>query len=126
VSSQRQAYAEVCEGVTAADLAGDALDYRRARDKTDKSLELFKFYVNALYVAITRAVDSITLVESDATHPLLGLLGLQPGDATIASARSSSREEWAQEARKLEMQGKEEQAKAIRQAYLQHKPGITP
>ena len=122
VSSQRQAYAEVCEGVTAADLAGDALDYRRARDKTDKSLELFKFYVNALYVAITRAVDSLTLVESDATHPLLGLLGLQPGDAAIASARSSSREEWAQEARKLEMQGKEEQAKAIRQAYLQHKP----
>ena len=122
VSSQRQAYAEVCEGVTVADFAGDDLDYRRARDKTDKSLELFKFYVNALYVAITRAVDSLTLVESDATHPLLGLLGLQPGEAAIASTRSSSREEWAQEARKLEMQGKEEQAKAIRQAYLQHKP----
>jgi hypothetical protein len=122
VSSQRQAYAEVCEGVTSADLADDALDYRRARDKTDKSLELFKFYVNALYVAITRAVQSLTLVESDAGHPLLGLLGLQPGEAAIASATSSSREEWAQEARKLELQGKDEQAQAIRQAYLQHKP----
>ena len=52
VSGQRAAYAEVCEGVSADQLQTDPLDYRRARDKTDKSLELFKFYVNALYVAM--------------------------------------------------------------------------
>ena len=40
VSSQRQAYAEVCDGVTEADLQSDALEYRRARDKSDKSLEI--------------------------------------------------------------------------------------
>ncbi len=33
-----------------------------------------------------------------------------------------TREEWAQEARKLQLQGKEEQAQAIRDAFLQHKP----
>ena len=48
VSSQRLAYAELCDGVTEADLQSGELDYRRARDKTDKSLELCKFYVNAL------------------------------------------------------------------------------
>ena len=122
VSSQRQAYAEVCAGVTAADLQGDDLEYRRARDKADKSLELYKFQVNALYVAMTRAVETLTLVEHDTGHPLLGLLGLQLGEAAMQPVAKSSQDEWAQEARRLELQGKAEQAQAIRDAFLQHKP----
>ncbi len=125
VSGQRAAYAEVCQGVTAADLQVEQLDYRRARDKGDKSLELYKFYVNALYVAMTRAVESLVLVESDTGHPLLGLLGLQVQDAknqAAAPVQASSREAWAQEARKLEMQGKDEQAQAIRDTFLQNRP----
>jgi hypothetical protein len=121
VSGQRQAYAEVCDGVQPADLEADELDYRRAKDKADKSLELYKFYVNALYVAMTRAVQTLTLVESDVGHPLLALMGLQAGDAQAQAVRVSTREEWAQEARKLQLQGKEEQAQAIRDAFLQHK-----
>lgn len=123
VSGQRAAYAQVCEGVTPADLAVEELAYRRAKDKGDKSLELYKFYVNALYVAMTRAVESLTLVESDTAHPLLALLGLKEssGQAT-QPVRESSREEWAQEARKLELQGKQEQAQAIRDTFLQSKP----
>ncbi len=122
VSAQRQAYAEVCEGVSEADLQGDELDYRRARDKADKSLELYKFYVNALYVAMTRAVETLTLVEHDSGHPLLGLLGLKLGEAAAQPVAKSSQDEWAQEARRLELQGKAEQAQAIREAFLQHKP----
>lgn len=125
VSGQRAAYAEVCNGVTPADLAVEELAYNRARDKGDKSLELYKFYVNALYVAMTRAVESLVLVESDTTHPLLDLLGLKVAAATDTQAslpvQTSTREEWAQEARKLELQGKEEQARAIRDAFLQVK-----
>jgi hypothetical protein len=125
VSGQRAAYAQVCEGVTEADLQPEELDYRRGRDKADKSLELFKFYVNALYVAMTRAVETLTVVEQDTAHPLLGLLGLQltaMGDAALAPTKASTQEEWAQEARKLELQGKAEQAQAIRSTFLQHKP----
>jgi hypothetical protein len=122
VSSQRQAYAEVCEGVTDADLQGDELDYRRARDKADKSLDLYKFQVNALYVAMTRAVETLTLVEHDTGHPLLALLGLQLGEAQTQPVAKSSLDEWAQEARRLELQGKAEQAQAIRDAFLQHQP----
>ena len=85
VSGQRAAYAEVCDGVTTQDLERDELEYRRARDKGDKSLELYKFYVNALYVAMTRAVESLTIVESDTGHPLLGLLGLKLGEARAAA-----------------------------------------
>ncbi len=122
VSSQRQAYAAVCEGVAEADLQGDELDYRRARDKADKSLELYKFQVNALYVAMTRAVETLTLVEQDIGHPLLALLGLQAGESSAQPVRKSTQDEWAQEARRLELQGKAEQAQAIREAFLQHKP----
>ena len=125
VSGQRAAYAEVCDGLTPADVQGDTLEYGRARDKGDKSLEMYKFYVNALYVAMTRAVESLVLVEADTAHPLLGLLGLQvDGSASApaaAAARASSRDEWAQEARKLELQGKDEQARAIRDTFLQAK-----
>ena len=119
ISSQRQAFAEIANGVRPQDLAGDTLDYSRARDKTDRSLELFKFYVNALYVALTRAVDQLLLVESDTGHPLLQLLELRTNDAiNLAQQQASSQQEWAQEARRLELQGKQEQADAIRQNVL--------
>lgn len=68
VSSQRQAHAEVCEGMSDTDLQSDELDYRRAPDKADKSLELYKFQVNALYVAMTRAVETLTLSRTRATR----------------------------------------------------------
>ena len=125
VSGQRQAFAEIAEGVQPQDLAADTLDYSRARDKTDRSLELFKFYVNALYVALTRAVDQLLLVESDTGHPLLQLLELRTGDAlSLAQQQGSSHQEWAQEARRLELQGKQEQADAIRKNVLKtQKPG---
>ncbi len=122
VSGQRAAYAEVCDGVAPADLQHTELAYSRARDKGDKSLELYKFYVNALYVAMTRAVQSLTLVEADVGHPLFGLLGLKAGEVRNGTAQTSTKEEWAQEARKLELQGKEEQARAIRDTFLQARP----
>lgn len=122
VSGARQAYATVCEGVGAEALAVEALQYRRGRDKADKSLERYKFYVNALYVAMTRAVETLTLVEADLSHPLLGLLGLREGVWQARAPEVSSQQEWAQEARRLEMQGKTEQAQAIRDTILREQP----
>jgi len=123
ISGQRAAYAEICDGVTPADLQTDVLAYSRARDKGDKSLELYRFYVNALYVAMTRAVESLVIVESDTGHPLLDLFGLKVSEtAATTSVQTSSRDQWAQEARKLDLQGKDEQARAIRETFLQVKP----
>jgi len=123
VSSQRQAYAEICAGVDAADLAVETLDYRRAKDKQDKSLEIWKFYVNALYVALTRAVERIWMIESDTAHPLLALLGIRDSEAAIdVKAQASSREEWEREAHRLDQQGKQEQADAIRKTILRTQP----
>ena len=120
LSDQRGAYAALCEGVRKEDLGASALRFRRAKDKGDKSLEIYKFFVNALYVAITRAIDSVLLVESDQTHPLLGLLDIQQEDQSPVAVQASSREDWQREARKLELQGKTEQAEAIRANILRN------
>jgi ATP-dependent exoDNAse (exonuclease V) beta subunit len=123
ISDQRAAFAQLAAGVTAEDLTSNDLDYHRTRDKTDKSLEVYKFYVNALYVALTRAIQSVYLIESDTGHELLRLLGLAAAlDAVRVNARASSREEWQKEAHRLELQGKQEQAEAVRATILKETP----
>ena len=57
-----------------ADLEQD-IKYARAKDKTDKSLEVYKFYINALYVAITRAVKNLYWIESNPKQALLDTAG---------------------------------------------------
>ncbi|MCM8594063.1 ankyrin repeat domain-containing protein [Accumulibacter sp.] len=121
VSDHRAEFGEIVEGVAVADLEVDSLDYRRARDKGDKSLEVYKFFVNALYVALTRAIRNVYVVESDTGHPLYALLGMAVGQMTV-EARQSSIEDWQKEARKLELQGKQEQAEAIRRTILKLVP----
>ncbi len=127
VSNNRAEYAEIAAGVTRQDLQTDTLDYRRARDKGDKSLEIYKFFVNALYVALTRTVKNLYVMESDTAHPLFGLLDLTvaAGDARV-DARQSSVQDWQKEARKLELQGKQEQAEAIRRTILKQAPPPWP
>ncbi|MGC9217577.1 hypothetical protein, partial [Acidithiobacillus sp.] len=120
LSDHRAPFATLCEGVSKADLGTNTLTFRRAKDKGDKSLEVYKFFVNALYVAITRAVDSVLLVESD-HHPLLDLLDIHAGADEAVQVKASSREDWQKEARKLELQGKAEQAEAIRSTILRDK-----
>lgn len=123
VSDHRAQFGEIAQGVSAADLGADELHYSRARDKSDKSLEVFKFYVNALYVALTRAVRNVYLIESDLDHPLLRLLDIARSAAPDRQpAQASSVEEWQREARKLALQGKQEQAEAIERMILKTAP----
>lgn len=123
VSDNRAPFTAIAEGVDAADLDGDELAYSRAKDKSDKSLEIYKFYVNALYVALTRAIRSVYLVESDSGHPLLRLLDIaQLSAPEKTAAQASSLEDWQKEARRLALQGKQEQAEAIERMILKTAP----
>lgn len=121
VSNHRAEFGEIVDGVTKADLTIDTLDYKRAKDKSDKSLEIYKFFVNALYVALTRAIKNLVLIESDTHHALFDLLDLQDG-ALQMEVKKSTLEDWQKEARKLELQGKQEQADAIRKGILKQTP----
>jgi len=119
VSAEQSIYARLADGLQPSDLQVDELEFRRSKDKTDKSLELYKFFVNALYVALTRAVRDVYLVEDDVAHPLLRLL--QVSAATGAGgvqAVKATAEEWQREAHRLEAQGKRDQADDIRRRIL--------
>lgn len=122
VSGQSRAFREIAEGVTAADLQADYA-YGRARDKSDKSLDACKFFINALYVALTRAIANVYVLERESDHPLLRLLNLRadagPGDLAV---QSSSDAEWREEALRLERQGKTDQVEAIRRTILHMDP----
>ena len=122
VSDSAAEFMEIASGVAADDLNKE-LKYARAKDKTDKSLEAYKFYVNALYVALTRAVQNVYLVEKNPRHRLLDLLGLSTRrDALKLTEQKSTETEWKEEARKLELQGKHEQAEQIRRTLLSVQP----
>lgn len=121
-SGDEERFREITQGVGHNDLLEDELVYARARDKSDKSLEIYKFHINALYVAVTRAVQNIYFVEANPDQRLFDLLGLKLWEGGLELAeQGSSLEEWRQEAHKLELQGKQEQAEAIRSQILKLK-----
>jgi len=128
VSGNSKEFREITAGVSAEQIQGDDLAYSRGKDKSDKSPEAYKIFINSLYVAITRAINNLYILESSEKHEILGLLGL----ATIRNRVSmkeevSSVDEWKEEARKLEMQGKKEQADEIRKSILEvHEPEWEP
>jgi len=122
VSEERQSFQEIVRGVSEADMECD-LHFMRAADKTDKSLEVYKFFINSLYVAVTRAVEKLYIIESDEAHPILSLMGLRQAMEEVAiNAEQSTTAEWQAEARRLELQGKQEQADSIRQSILKVQP----
>lgn len=121
LSQEEARYREISKGVAAADLSLD-LKYARGKDKTDKSLEVYKFYINALYVALTRAVKNLYWIESNPKQALLELIGLRDAQASLQLAsQNSSLDAWRLEAHKLELQGKQEQADRIRNEILKQK-----
>jgi len=120
VSEEAGAFREIARDVDPAALEREELPYARARDKRDKSLEVYKFYINALYVAATRAVRNLYVIEADHEHPVMRLLQLDRFTGELAvDEEASSTQEWQQEAHRLEMQGKAEQARDIRERVLQ-------
>lgn len=77
---------------------------------------------NAMYAGLTRAIRNIYIVDKWADHDLFRLLNLECVIDTGIVAQTSSDEEWKREARRLEMQGKTEQADDIRQRILGMQP----
>ncbi len=119
ISDNATEYNNLCDGVTPEALIGESLIYSRGKDKSDKSLDVYKFYINSLYVAITRAVKNVYIVEQTRGHKLIRLLGIaEDSKARIIREEVSSSDDWKREARRLDMQGKTEQAEAIRKNIL--------
>ncbi|MBK1647347.1 UvrD-helicase domain-containing protein [Rhabdochromatium marinum] len=122
LSGEEKRYRDIAGDLVPEDLQGE-LRYARGRDKSDKSLEIYKFYINALYVAVTRAVRNLYLLESNPQQSLLELLGLTEvhQDVNDVEEQRSTLDDWRREAHKLEMQGKEDQAAEIREQILKQR-----
>ncbi len=126
VDSAAREFSEIVRGLDRQKMSGDFV-YSRARNKSDRSLHRYKFYVNALYVGMTRTLGSLYLVERDPSHILLQLLGLSRvgGGELSLEAHTSTAENWRKEARKLEGHGRSQQAKAILQRFHQPEKGTS-
>lgn len=119
VSSTRKAFDDICEGINPADPEGE-VRYAHPRDRQDRSAEIYRFFTNALYVALTRATHNVYLVEQEEAHPLWSLLALTHHETQLELQEEiSSRDEWQKTAHLLEKQGKQEQADTIRSMILQ-------
>lgn len=119
ISANPAEFREIINGVNAGDLRDDTLQYARPADKSDKDAEIYKFYINSFYVAITRSVKNIYLFEKQVNHAALELLALKELTKPLQVAeQKSDKHEWLEEARRLEEQGKHEQAEQIRAKYL--------
>ena len=116
ISSENK-YFDIAKGV-GADYLDTAFTYARTKQKTDKALEVYKFYVNSLYVVITRATKNIYLIESNPSHPFIQLLNINEIQQINIQEESSSLVDWAAEANKLAQQGKIEQMQAIETQIL--------
>lgn len=129
VSANNREFSGITRGVSGKNLDEESFSYTRARNKTDKDLDAYKFFINSLYVGITRAVKNLYILESSDKHeifPLLGLTSREKQHLTLKTEISSD-EEWRTEARRLEMQGKNEQADDIRKNILSfHTPDWIP
>ncbi len=119
ISNHSNEFKEIVNGVDASDLLQEELTYNRSANKHDKDAEIYKFYINSYYVAITRSIQNIYLFEKQIQHPALQLLQLNETKKDIEVKEiKSTKEEWLAEAQRLEEQGKYEQAEQIRAKYL--------
>ncbi len=88
----------------------------KPKDKEDKSFEKYKFYMNALYVGVTRAIDNVYIIEDKKQCNLLGVIEpKEKSNVDIGDIKKeeSTLEEWRDMALKLIDEGKIEQAKDI-------------
>jgi hypothetical protein len=119
LTDNTEEFDEICRGVALNDVEKDEITYSRGKDKTDKSGEIYKFFINSLYVAITRAVRNVFIIEDNRKHKLFGLLDIMKDlDKSKLRETSSSADEWKKEAGRLEKQGKKDQADAIYREIL--------
>ncbi|MDR1139074.1 MAG: ankyrin repeat domain-containing protein [Rickettsiales bacterium] len=96
----------------------------RNKDKENKSFEKYKFYMNALYVGVTRAIDSVYIIDDEKQCNLLKVI--EPGetgnvDIGDIKREESSPKEWKDKALDLIDKGNIEQAKNIAKILLNEK-----
>jgi len=113
VSNESKKFFDIVFSIDKNDLEKE-LQYSRPKDKTDRELDIYKIYINALYVAFTRGVENLYIIEKT-KHRLWEILGVVESKEKIISQVVSKEDEWLKESKKLEEFGRVEQVKKIHQ-----------
>ncbi len=123
LSNNAAEFRAIASGINKEDITEESFNYSRNKDKTDRSLDEYKFYINSLYVGITRAMHNLYVLETNKKNELLHLLDLTDFKTKTSLAnQQSTLEDWTKEANKLAKQGKDEQAEAIKNQFLKKQP----
>ncbi len=119
LSNNAAEFRAIASGINKEDITEESFNYARNKDKTDRSLDEYKFYINSLYVGITRAMHNLYVLETNKKNEILHLLDLTDfKNKTSLANQLSTLEDWTKEANKLAKQGKDEQAEAIKTQFL--------
>lgn len=117
VSNNNQAFNEIIRNINKNDLSIDLKYNRSGKKDTENRLESYKIYINSLYVALTRGVKKLYILEKN-NHKIFELLNVVQEEKEEIIVEQSSNEEWEEEALKLEKLGKIEQVEEIRKKEL--------
>jgi len=112
IEDNNKIFNEIISGINSNLLTTDELKYSRPKNKENHEIDQYKIYINSLYVAFTRAIENLYIIENR-KHKLLDLLEVNESKNKKIDVKISSKEEWIKEAQKLKEMGKEEQADAI-------------
>ena len=112
IDDNNKIFNEIISTISSNLLEIDELSYSRPKDKENHEIDQYKIYINSLYVAFTRAVENLYIIENK-KHQILDLLEVTESKEKKIDVKVSSKEEWLKEAQRLKEMGKEEQAEAI-------------
>ena len=115
ISNESKKFFDIISDIEKHDLEKE-LKYSRPKDKTDRELDIYKIYINSLYVAFTRGIENLYIVEQK-EHKIWELLGIVESKKTIVEKTSSEEKEWINEAKRLEKYGRVEQVKRINEKF---------
>jgi hypothetical protein len=112
VSEKAKEFNNIVSSISKREILGNDLSYARQKDKENREIERYKIYINSLYVAFTRGIENLYIIERK-SHKIFELLGLIEEKKEKIKVEKSSKSAWEKEAKKLEKLNKFEQAKDI-------------
>lgn len=119
VSNNNQAFNEIIRDINKNDLTTNLKYNRSGKKDNENRLESYKIYINSLYVALTRGVKKLYILEKN-NHKIFELLNVVQEEKEEIIVEQSSNEEWEEEALKLEKLGKVEQVEEIRKKRVEN------
>ncbi len=112
ISNEAKQFDGIVNDVYMSDLEKE-LKYSRPKDKTDRELDIYKIYINSLFVAFTRCIENLYIFERR-HHKIFDLLNIVKSEDQIFERTVSDNLEWEKESQRLKKFDRIEQVENIK------------